>query len=398
MKHVFLWTLCGILLIQGNASAQETDYSHWSLGMRLGLNRAEYVGGILSTKGFGFTFGVEAERTFNPLWGLAAAYDYLGYSYNNVNGNAHELTGLATLNMSNLVARYRKGEWQKVNVYGRLGAGFSLVSAAVNAKTVVMPMGASIEYNISPQLAVNVTGDRRWHMSSTMGFAKAVQERAVHWAGTVGLRYKFGNSSRPHIRNTGIVDYEAPYLQYFYAVPVRGEAAGLPEPEITLVESEEIAPELEDVTPEPEGMEPEVLPEPDATVEEYKETAEPEYDAYEALASRFGNSLVEYELDSYDISDSFRQNVDGLAAALEVNPDAKIEIIGHTDDSGEEDFNKMLSLKRAGIVKDYLVEKGVDPAKIITKGVADTQPLVPNTTLEGRRKNRRVDVRFLTGK
>ena len=159
MKRVFLWMICGALFIQNNVSAQQNEYSNWALDLKLGASRAEYVGQIITKQGLGFTFGAELERTFNPLWGLALGYTYMGYSYANVDGNAHEITGLASLNLANLVERYRRGNWQRLNVYGRLGAGLSLYSATNNGATVVIPIGASIEYNITPLFPHK--GDRR---------------------------------------------------------------------------------------------------------------------------------------------------------------------------------------------------------------------------------------------
>ncbi|MDR3184288.1 MAG: OmpA family protein [Prevotellaceae bacterium] len=391
MKHASLCLcLCGVLLIQSNVFAQQSDYSYWSAGVRLGLNRAEYVGGILSKEGFGFAFGAEVERTFNPLWGLAAAYDYLGYSYGSVNGSAHELTGLASLNFANLVHRYRKGDWQKLNVYGRLGAGFSLFSAAISAKTVVIPMGASIEYDITPNLAINVTGDRRWHMSNSMGLAKTFQDKAVYWAGTVGLRFKFGNASRPHIRNTSITDYESPYMQFFYhAVPVQGVPEPVPVAEPESVEVEEIGVVVEPAEPEVKIIETdEVAPKTASAEPEVEKTS----DTY--VPALTFKAIVEYELEKYEFPSSSQRSLDELAATLKEYPNVKIEVVGHTDDSGPESFNKELSLKRADIVKNYLVKKGIDAARITTKGMAAAQSVASNTTLEGRRKNRRVEVLF----
>ena len=213
MKRVFLWMICGVLFIQNNVSAQQNEYSHWSLDLKIGANRAEYMGDIISKQGLNFTFGAELERTFNPLWGLALGYTYLNYSSSaDGDGKAHEFTGLGSLNLANLVERYRRGNWQRLNVYGRLGAGLSFYNATNKGTAVVIPLGASIEYNITPRLAISLNGDRRWHSSSTIGFTNAVQDRAVFWAATVGLRFKFGKKSRPHIRNTSLTNYEAPYV------------------------------------------------------------------------------------------------------------------------------------------------------------------------------------------
>jgi OOP family OmpA-OmpF porin len=72
-----------------------------------------------------------------------------------------------------------------------------------------------------------------------------------------------------------------------------------------------------------------------------------------------------------------------------------IEVVGHTDDVGDEAYNQELSEQRADAVRDYLVSAGVDPSKIVTVGMGESMPVASNTTDEGRAENRRVDVLVL---
>ena len=73
-----------------------------------------------------------------------------------------------------------------------------------------------------------------------------------------------------------------------------------------------------------------------------------------------------------------------------------IEVVGHTDDVGDDAYNMDLSEQRARAVRDYLVTKmGVDPSKIVTVGAGETMPVASNTTDAGRAENRRVDVMVL---
>lgn len=80
-----------------------------------------------------------------------------------------------------------------------------------------------------------------------------------------------------------------------------------------------------------------------------------------------------------------------LVEVLRSNPNMVIEIIGHTDDVGDEAANLMLSTERAGAVLDRLVELGIDPQRLRAKGYGETRPLVPNRTEANRRRNRRVE-------
>ena len=71
----------------------------------------------------------------------------------------------------------------------------------------------------------------------------------------------------------------------------------------------------------------------------------------------------------------------------------KIEIGGHTDSSGIEEKNVILSQQRADAIKEYLVKNGIPADEIIARGYGSTQPIADNQTPEGKQKNRRIEVR-----
>lgn len=81
-----------------------------------------------------------------------------------------------------------------------------------------------------------------------------------------------------------------------------------------------------------------------------------------------------------------------LVEIMKKNPDLEIEIGGHTDNVGEEDYNMNLSNKRAKAVYTYLVGRGVDKARITAVGYGEAKPIEKNDTPEGRQKNRRVEL------
>ena len=76
---------------------------------------------------------------------------------------------------------------------------------------------------------------------------------------------------------------------------------------------------------------------------------------------------------------------------LENNPSMRLEISGHTDNTGSLRINQKLSRDRASSVVNYLVGKGIPQEMLESKGYADTQPVAENNTTEGRTKNRRVE-------
>jgi outer membrane protein OmpA-like peptidoglycan-associated protein len=76
------------------------------------------------------------------------------------------------------------------------------------------------------------------------------------------------------------------------------------------------------------------------------------------------------------------------------NPSKTLVLNGYSSSDGLNKANYALSLKRAYIAKEYLILKGVPENRIITIGRGATNPKYPNTTLEGRLKNKRVEIEF----
>lgn len=93
------------------------------------------------------------------------------------------------------------------------------------------------------------------------------------------------------------------------------------------------------------------------------------------------------------------ESKDGLAAAAKImndNPGIKVEIAGHTDNTGSDEYNLELSKRRAQAVVDYLVTKhGVDRSLLMAKGYGEAKPVATNDTDEGRQLNRRVEFKVL---
>ena len=87
--------------------------------------------------------------------------------------------------------------------------------------------------------------------------------------------------------------------------------------------------------------------------------------------------------------------LDIVAASLVANPDIRIEIAGHTDNTGTVAGNTRLSQNRANAVRAYLASKGVAPERMVAKGYGSTVPVATNTTAAGRAQNRRVELRKL---
>jgi OOP family OmpA-OmpF porin len=89
------------------------------------------------------------------------------------------------------------------------------------------------------------------------------------------------------------------------------------------------------------------------------------------------------------------KELDKLARMLKVNPGMEIELSAHTDKIGGYSDNLKLSNDRANAAKQYLLSKGVDASRIISKGYGETNPVASNKTEDGRQQNRRVEFRII---
>ncbi len=97
-----------------------------------------------------------------------------------------------------------------------------------------------------------------------------------------------------------------------------------------------------------------------------------------------------FDLGKSDIHESSLDILEEAVLELNDNKTSYVIIDGHTDDIGTPSSNRVLSYKRAQAVKDYLKEMGIDEKRLITVGHGEEQPIAPNTSSEGRAKNRRV--------
>jgi general secretion pathway protein A len=105
---------------------------------------------------------------------------------------------------------------------------------------------------------------------------------------------------------------------------------------------------------------------------------------------------VNFQVDSNELTPGDMQDLDRIAALLNARGDIRAKVTGYTDAVGNLHYNLKVSEFRANIVKIYLVGKGVAADRITALGMGPANPVETNDTLEGRRRNRRVEIELLT--
>lgn len=110
----------------------------------------------------------------------------------------------------------------------------------------------------------------------------------------------------------------------------------------------------------------------------------------EGIVIEFKNEVL-FGFDKTNIQAPAKESLDNLVQILNKYPDTNIEIHGHTDSQGSDEYNKKLSEKRANAVADYLKKNKIDGKRLTTKAFGESMPLYTNDTEDGRAKNRRVE-------
>lgn len=102
---------------------------------------------------------------------------------------------------------------------------------------------------------------------------------------------------------------------------------------------------------------------------------------------------VSFKVGSAELVPSTLATLDKTIAGLKKNAKAKVEIEGHTSSEGGEEYNQKLSEDRANSVRDYMIRKGISKDRVTAVGYGYSRPKASNDTEEGRKQNRRIEVR-----
>lgn len=120
-----------------------------------------------------------------------------------------------------------------------------------------------------------------------------------------------------------------------------------------------------------------------------------------ALTDAYSDKMIQlkhvfYKTGSAALNNLSNYELDNLTALMNANPTSKVELRGHTDSVGDDASNMILSQQRAENVRNYLLNKGIDKNRLVSKGYGETKPVESNETAEGRQANRRTELRIIS--
>ena len=100
---------------------------------------------------------------------------------------------------------------------------------------------------------------------------------------------------------------------------------------------------------------------------------------------------INFDFGRANVREDVRMRLGRVVQLLKEMPEIDVQIVGYTDDIGSAEYNLELSIRRAESVRDYIVARGIDNGRLSVAGRGKSEPLVSNTTPEGRAVNRRVE-------
>ena len=103
---------------------------------------------------------------------------------------------------------------------------------------------------------------------------------------------------------------------------------------------------------------------------------------------------ITFASNSADVSAQFYDVLNSVGLVLKEYDQTYVDVIGHTDSRGKEDYNQALSERRASSVARYLESQQVIPQRILIRGMGENEPVASNETAEGRALNRRVEIKL----
>ncbi len=399
-KTVTTCMLCGCLAI-GSAFAQTTprkDVNRISFGAKWGYNYLLLSDRTQFACEVNPSFGAFFEITANPFWSAGVEYLYMNNCQTPQGGGhleaaMHGITYYNSINIANLVAQHRSAGWQKFNVFGTLGGGVGLYNYEFKDTHTSKESGAqpfmmsalAMEYNITKTIALGVESHFRYTPDTK--FVPTANPANLCGLQLTG-RIKLGGDK--NVRNISVEDF---YIKPQVAPVVDNSAAlNQQKQQIDALENT-VANQNDDL----QALQSQVndlkneLAQQKVAAQKKPVQAAPAPVVLKPNTTSF--PAIDFTTNSAILTTSSYPELDNIASQMKAHPTWKIEIAGHTDNTGTEANNNILSKERADAIKTYLENKGVADSAITTVGFGSLRPIASNDTPEGRAKNRRVEMK-----
>ena len=354
---LFFFLLVGVSEISYAQLAKDS----WALGF--GFRYPRLISVNISPSNTNYGGYISLQRTFTEHVGLRLKAGFSHMEGTSTTVTLSTLTTKVNLITGDLDLLYYLVPCESVSpyLYGGLGVGYHMLTNKVTAS--LDDNKLSGEFNFGGGLEWNI--DSEWKLVTELGYHITSNSELD---GAIGAGEVNGRDTYLGV-NLG--------LQYYFD---KGE----PSKYCQLYEG--IAPEMKDMTDYNRIEEMIKAHIPKEVVKEVAVAAPaPKMEEKWVLVGvNFDFNKSNFKPESYPI-------LYDAAKTLLTHPDMKVTINGYTDNIGSESYNKKLSQKRADMVKEYLISKGVDGSRLTAVGMGESNPVGNNKTAEGRAMNRRIE-------